>query len=61
MPVGAHTVTEVATSTGASLKVTEPRASLAPPGDAGGSLFCGIVSTAALSLFPAPADEPAHP
>jgi putative spermidine/putrescine transport system ATP-binding protein len=61
MPVGAHTVSEVATSTGQSLKVTEPRASLAPAGQAGGSLYCGIVSTAAVSIFPVPADEPAHP
>ena len=61
MPVGAHTVSEVATSTGHSLKVTEPRATLAPPGDAGGTLYCGIVSTAAVSIFPAPASEPAHP
>jgi putative spermidine/putrescine transport system ATP-binding protein len=60
MPVGAHTVSEVATSTGQSLKVTEPRASLAPPGAAGGSLYCGIVSTTAVSLFPARGDEPAH-
>jgi putative spermidine/putrescine transport system ATP-binding protein len=61
MPVGAQTVSEVATATGESLKVTEPRASLAPPGDAGGTLYCGIVSTAAVSIFPAPAAEPAHP
>ena len=61
MPVGAHTVSEVVTSTGQSLKVTEPRATLAPPGEAGASLYCGIVSTAAVSIFPAPADEPAHP
>jgi putative spermidine/putrescine transport system ATP-binding protein len=61
MPVGAHTVSEVATSTGRSLKVTEPRASLASPGEAGGTLYCGIVSTAAVSIFSAPASEPAHP
>ena len=61
MPVGAHTVSEVATAAGQSLKVTEPRASLGSPGEAGGSLYCGIVSTAAVSLFPAPGDEPAHP
>jgi hypothetical protein len=60
MPVGAHTVSEVATRAGESLKVTEPRAGLAPPGD-GGTLYCGIVSTAAVSVFPAPAPEPAHP
>jgi putative spermidine/putrescine transport system ATP-binding protein len=60
MPVGAQTVSEVATRTGESLKVTEPRAALTPPGESGGTSYCRIVSTAALSIFPAPASEPAH-
>ena len=59
MPVGAQTVSEVATRAGQSLKVTAPRDALAPPGEAGGMLHCGIVSTAAVSTFPAPALEPA--
>ena len=59
MPVGAQTVSEVATTTGQSLKVTEPRAALAPPGE-GGALYCGVVSPAAVSIFPASALEPAH-
>jgi len=60
MPVGAQTVSEVVTRDGQSLKVTEPRAALAAPGDASGALFCEIVSPAAVSLFPAPDAEPAH-
>ena len=59
MPVGAHTVSEVVTATGQSLKVTEPRTSLASPGEAGGRLYCGLVSSTAVSLFPAPANGPA--
>ena len=54
MPVGAHTVSEVVTRAGQSLKVTEPRASLAAPGEASGALYCGIVSAADVSLFPNP-------
>ena len=61
MPVGAQTVSEVGTRGGFSLKVTEPRENLAPPGEAGGVLYCGIVTASAVSLFPAPASEPAHP
>ena len=61
MPVGAQTVSEVGTAAGESLKVTEPRESLAPPGEAGGTLYCGIVTASAVSLFPAPASEPARP
>jgi putative spermidine/putrescine transport system ATP-binding protein len=61
MPVGAQTVSEVGTRGGFSLKVTEPRENLAPPGEAGGALYCGIVTASAVSLFPAPASEPAHP
>jgi putative spermidine/putrescine transport system ATP-binding protein len=61
MPVGAQTVSEVGTRGGISLKVTEPRENLAPPGEAGGALYCGIVTASAVSLFPAPASEPAHP
>jgi putative spermidine/putrescine transport system ATP-binding protein len=61
MPVGAQTVSEVGTRGGFSLKVTEPRENLAPPGEAGGALYCGIVAASAVSLFPAPASEPAHP
>jgi putative spermidine/putrescine transport system ATP-binding protein len=60
MPVGAQTVSEVATTSGQSLKVTESRAALAPPGEGGGALYCGIVSPAAVSIFPASALEPAH-
>jgi putative spermidine/putrescine transport system ATP-binding protein len=60
MPVGAQTVSEVATRAGESLKITEPRDRLAPPGEANSALFCGIVSPAAVSLFPAPAAERAH-
>jgi putative spermidine/putrescine transport system ATP-binding protein len=60
MPVGAQTVSEAVTRDGQSLKVTEPRAALAAPGDASGALFCEIVSPAAVSLFPAPDAEPAH-
>jgi putative spermidine/putrescine transport system ATP-binding protein len=59
MPVGAQTVSEVATCTGESLKVTEPRAALTPPGESAGTSYCGIVSTAALSIFPAPVSDPA--
>jgi len=61
MPVGAQTVSEVGTVAGESLKVTEPRESLASPGEAGGTLYCGIVTASAVSLFPAPASEPARP
>jgi putative spermidine/putrescine transport system ATP-binding protein len=61
MPVGAQTVSEVVTRAGESLKVTEPRERLAPPGEAGAALYCGIVSPSAVSLFPAPAPEPATP
>jgi len=60
MPVGAQTVSEVVTSAGASLKVTEPRATVAPSGEVGSTLYCAIVSTAAVSLFPAPAPAPAQ-
>jgi putative spermidine/putrescine transport system ATP-binding protein len=60
MPVGAQTVSEVATRTGESIKVTEPRAALTPAGESAGASYCGIVSTAALSVFPVPASEPAH-
>jgi putative spermidine/putrescine transport system ATP-binding protein len=59
MPVGAQTVSEVVTRAGESLKVTEPRESLTSPGEAGAALYCGIVSPSAVSLFPAPASEPA--
>jgi putative spermidine/putrescine transport system ATP-binding protein len=59
MPVGAQTVSEVVTRAGESLKVTEPRESLAPSGEATTSLYCGIVTPSAVSLFPAPAPEPA--
>ena len=61
MPVGAQTVSEVATQSGRSLKVTEPRASLAPPGEPGGALYCGIVSPAAVSLFPEEASRHVEP
>ncbi len=60
MPVGAQTVSEVVTAAGESLKVTEPRAMVAPAGDAGATLYCALVSTEAVSLFPAPASEPAQ-
>jgi putative spermidine/putrescine transport system ATP-binding protein len=60
MPVGAQTVSEVVTAAGESLKVTEPRAMMAPAGDAGATLYCAIASTAAVSLFPAPASSPAQ-
>ncbi len=59
MPVGAQTVSEVVTRTGESLKVTEPRESLTPPGEPGAAVYCGIVTPSAVSLFPAPAAEPA--
>ena len=59
MPVGAQTVSEVVTRTGESLKVTEPRESLTPPGEPGAAVYCGIVTPSAVSLFPAPAPEPA--
>jgi hypothetical protein len=61
MPVGAQTVSEVVTRAGESLKVTEPRESLAPPGETGTALYCGIVTPSTVSLFPAPAPEPATP
>jgi len=58
MPVGAQTVSEVVSSAGESLKVTEPRATLAPSDDSGTTLYCAIASTPAVSLFPAPAQVP---
>jgi putative spermidine/putrescine transport system ATP-binding protein len=61
MPVGAQMVSEVITRDGQSLKITEPRASLAAPGQASGALYCGIDATAAVSTFPAPATGPATP
>jgi putative spermidine/putrescine transport system ATP-binding protein len=61
MPVGAQMVSEVVTRDGQSLKITEPRASLAAPGQASGALYCGIDATAAVSTFPAPAAGPATP
>jgi putative spermidine/putrescine transport system ATP-binding protein len=61
MPVGAQTVSEVVTSAGESLKVTEPRATVASGGEAGSTLYCAIVSTDPVSLFPAPAAAPAEP
>jgi hypothetical protein len=61
MPVGAQTVSEVVTRAGHSLKITEPRESLAAPGEPGGALYCGIVSTSAVSTFPAPAAAPTPP
>ena len=61
MPVGAQTVSEVVTRAGESLKVTEPRESLAQPGETGTALYCGIVTPSTVSLFPAPAPEPATP
>ena len=60
MPVGAQTVSEVGTRAGESLKITEPRDTLASPGEASGALYCEIVSTSAVSIFTAPAAEPAH-
>jgi putative spermidine/putrescine transport system ATP-binding protein len=60
MPVGAQTVSEVVTAAGESLKVTEPRATIVPSGDTGTTLYCAIASTAAVSLFPAPAQVPAQ-
>jgi putative spermidine/putrescine transport system ATP-binding protein len=59
MPVGAQLVSEVVTRAGESLKVTEPRARLSAAGDRRGALYCGIVSTEVVSIFPAPAREPA--
>ena len=59
MPVGAQTVSEVVTRSGESLKITEPREGLASPGD--GALYCGIVTTSAVSIFPAlPAASARH-
>jgi hypothetical protein len=59
MPVGAQTVSEVVTRSGESLKITEPRETLASPGDGGGALYCGIVTPSAVSIFPAPTPAPA--
>jgi putative spermidine/putrescine transport system ATP-binding protein len=60
MPVGAQLVSEVVTMAGESLKVIEPRATVEPASDAGTTLYCAIVSTAAVSIFPAPAQVPAQ-
>ena len=60
MPVGAQTVSEVVSSAGESLKVTEPRAMVAPSDDAGTTLYCALGSAAGVSLFPAPASAPAQ-
>ena len=54
MPVGAQMVSEVVTRAGQSLKVIEPRATLAATGDASGALYCGIVSATDVSLFANP-------
>jgi len=59
MPVGAQLVSEVVTRAGESLKVTEPRAHLSVAGDRRVAVYCGIVSTDVVSIFPAPAREPA--
>jgi len=54
-------VSEVVTRSGESLKITEPREALAPPGDGAGALHCAIVSPSAVSIFPAPPSAPARP
>jgi putative spermidine/putrescine transport system ATP-binding protein len=57
MPVGAQAVSEVVTRSGQSLKVTEPRAALAPLGASTSTLYCGVRSASTLSIFPAGAGK----
>jgi putative spermidine/putrescine transport system ATP-binding protein len=58
MPLGALTVHDVTTRDGISVKITEQRAGLPRAHAVSMRLYCGLVSSSAVSLFAAPMTDP---